>query len=85
MRDWLSSIIDELELKAEFGPLSEADRLFKKGADEALSSLKRIEEAKWAQRAKVRHVQQCGNNTKYFHLIANGKHRKKNFFSTRTR
>jgi hypothetical protein len=25
-------------------------------------------------------MQEGGNNTKYFHLIANGKHRKKNIF-----
>jgi hypothetical protein len=28
-------------------------------------------------RAKVKHIQEGGNNTKYFHLIANGKHRRK--------
>jgi hypothetical protein len=33
---------------------------------------------KWAQRANVKHVQEGGNSAKYFHLIANGKHRKKN-------
>ena len=45
-----------------------------------LAKLRRDEEAKWAQRAKVRHIQEGGNNTKYFHLIANGKHRKKRIF-----
>ena len=40
----------------------------------------REEESKWAQRAKVKHIQEGGNNTKYFHLIANGKHRKKKIF-----
>jgi hypothetical protein len=28
----------------------------------------------------VRHIQEGGNNTKYFHLIANVKHRKKKIF-----
>jgi hypothetical protein len=42
--------------------------------------LRREEETKWAQQAKVKHVQEGGNNTKYFHLIANGKHRKKKIF-----
>ena len=42
--------------------------------------MRREEEAKWAQRAKVKHVQQGGDNTRYFHLIANGKHRKKRIF-----
>jgi hypothetical protein len=35
---------------------------------------------KWAQRAKVKNVQEGGNNTKYFHLVANGKHRRKKIF-----
>jgi hypothetical protein len=48
--------------------------------NDLLSKLRRYEESKWAQRAKVKHVQEGGNNMKYFHLIANGKHRKKNFF-----
>ena len=56
MRDWKNSIILDLELKAELGPLSDADRTSKKGADDALASLKWIEEAKWAQRAKVKLV-----------------------------
>jgi hypothetical protein len=45
-----------------------------------LLKLRREEESKWAQRAKVKHVQEGGNNTKYFHLIANGKHRRKKIF-----
>jgi hypothetical protein len=28
----------------------------------------------------VRHIQEGGNNTKYFHLVANGKHRRKNIY-----
>jgi hypothetical protein len=28
----------------------------------------------------VKHIQEGGNNTKYFHLITNGKHRKKRIF-----
>jgi hypothetical protein len=42
--------------------------------------LRREEESKWTQRAKVKHVQEDGNNTKYFHHVANGKHRKKKIF-----
>jgi hypothetical protein len=45
-----------------------------------LAKLHRDEETKWAQRAKVRHIQEGGNNTKYFHLITNEKHRKKKIF-----
>jgi hypothetical protein len=45
-----------------------------------MCKLRREEEAKWAQRAKVKNIQEGGNNTKYFHLIANGKNRKKMIF-----
>ena len=45
-----------------------------------MDKLRRDEESKWAQRAKVKHIQEGGNNTKYFHLIANGKHRRKKIF-----
>ena len=47
---------------------------------EGLAILMRDEEAKWAKRAKVKNIQEGGNNTKYFQLIANGKHRKKSIF-----
>jgi hypothetical protein len=73
-------LIDELDLKAEVCPLNAAERATKKEADECLANLRRDEETKWAQRAKVKHIQEGGNNTKYFHLIANGKHRKKRIF-----
>jgi hypothetical protein len=52
-----------------------------KEADIALAKLRRDEETKWAQRAKFKHNQDGSNNTKYFHLIANGKYRKKSDFS----
>ena len=35
---------------------------------------------KWALRAKVRKVVQGEDNTQFFHMIANGKHRKKRIF-----
>jgi hypothetical protein len=76
----LIQIIDELDITAELTPLDITERQIKKKADEDLAKLHRDEETKWAQRAKVRHIQEGGNNTKYFHLIANGKHRKKKFF-----
>jgi hypothetical protein len=43
-------------------------------ANDELAKLRRNEESKWAQRAKVKHIQEGGDNTKYFHLISNGKH-----------
>jgi hypothetical protein len=75
------TIIDELDIMAVMVPLntSESGRL--REANEKLSKLRRGEESKWAQKAKVKFVQEGGNNTKYFHLIANGKHRRKKNFS----
>jgi hypothetical protein len=49
-------------------------------ATDHINQLRRDEETKWAERAKIKHVQEGGNNTKYFHLIANGRHRKKKIF-----
>ena len=51
-----------------------------KVANDRKCGLRRDEETKWAQRAKVKYIQEGGNNTKYFHLIVNGKHRKKKIF-----
>jgi hypothetical protein len=73
----LLDIIDSLDIKAETVPLSESERTCKKEANECLLSLRRDKESKWVQRAKVKYIQEGGDNTKYFHLIANGKHRKK--------
>jgi hypothetical protein len=76
-KERLFSIIDSLDIKAENHPLNAAEREALKKANKIISKLRRDEETKWAQRAKVRHIQEGGNNTRYFHLIANGKHRKK--------
>jgi hypothetical protein len=51
-----------------------------KVANANFNKLRHDEETKWAQRANVKYIQEGGNNTKYFHLIANGKHRKKKIF-----
>jgi hypothetical protein len=48
-----------------------------------LAQLLREEELKWYQRAKTKHFLQGDMNTKYFHLIANGKHRKTRIFQLR--
>jgi hypothetical protein len=39
------------------------------------------EEIKWYQQAKVEDLFEGDSNTKYFQLIANGKHRKTRIFS----
>ena len=80
-KERLLAIIDELDLKAESVLRSVSEREKLKDANERITRLRRDEETKWAQRAKVKHIQEGGNNTKYFHLIANGKHRKKKYFS----
>jgi hypothetical protein len=44
--------------------------------NEGLATLLREEELKWYQRAKVKNLLQGDANTRYFQLVANGKHRK---------
>jgi hypothetical protein len=79
-KERLQNIIDHLDVKAETNILDTNEREELKKANDYLNNLRREEESKWAQRAKVKHIQEGGNNTKYFHLIANGKHRKKKIF-----
>ena len=79
-KERLSRLIDKLYIKAESVPLNTYERETLRKANDSICQLRRDEETKWAQRAKVKHVQEGGNNTKYFHLIANGKHRKKKIF-----
>lgn len=79
-RDRLISIIDGLDLKAESNTLSMLERDLLTDANDQLNKLRREEESKWAQRAKVKYIQEGGSNTRYFHLIANGKHRRKKKF-----
>ena len=80
LKEKLILLIDHLDIKAETSLLSAAERAAKKEAEEGLAKLRRDEESKWAQRAKVKHIQEGGCNTKYFHIIANGKRRKKRIF-----
>ena len=74
-KERLLKLIDDLDVKAETIPLSVSERDTLRDANYRLCCLRRDEETKWAQRANVKHIQEGGNNTKYFHLIANGKHR----------
>ena len=43
----------------------------------------REEEIKWYQRAKTKELLQGDSNTKYFHLVASGKHRKSRIYQLR--
>ena len=79
-KDRLLEIIQYLDVKAESAVLQSADMCCKIDAEKRLKELLREEELKWALRAKVRKVIQGDANTQFFHLIANGKHRKKKIF-----
>jgi len=72
--------LDELDKKAEVSPLSENELDFKHVLNERLAELLREEELKWYQRAKVKHLLEGDANTKYYHLLANGRHRKTRIF-----
>ena len=45
-----------------------------------LAELLREEELKWYQRAKIKHLLEGDANTKYYYLLANGRHRKTRIF-----
>jgi hypothetical protein len=79
-KERLSSIIDFLDKKVEVVVLDESERASLRRAVDDLAVLRRDEESKWAQRAKVIYIQEGGDNTKYFHLVANRKNRKKRIF-----
>lgn len=82
-RDRLLKIIDDLDIKVESVDLSMPKRAALRETNDFVSKLRHDEDSKWAQRAKVKYIQEGGNNTKFFHLIANGKHRKKKNLSVR--
>jgi len=52
----------------------------KQSVNEKIIQLLREEEVKWFQRAKTKNLLQGDNNTKYFHMVANGKRRKTRIF-----
>src|SRR3989337_632131 len=79
-KERLLNLIDALDLKAESSILDTRELESKVEVELRLKVLLREKELKWALRAKVRKVVQGDDNTQFFHMIANGKHRKKNFF-----
>jgi hypothetical protein len=72
--------LDELDKKAEHTWLNDSERDLKHVLNERLAELLREEELKWYQRAKVKHLLEGDANTKYYHLLANGRHRKTRIF-----
>jgi methionine salvage enolase-phosphatase E1 len=65
-KERLLNIIECLDLKAETTLLNSTEREELKKANDSLNKLRREEESKWTQRAKVKHIQEGGNNTMYF-------------------
>jgi mannosylglycoprotein endo-beta-mannosidase len=72
--------LDELDKMAETTMLDEMELNLKHVLNERLAKLLREEELKWYQRAKVKHLLEGDANTKYYHLLANGRHRKTRIF-----
>ena len=57
-KEWLLSLIDFLDKQAEFSPLVKSERDSLREANACLAKLRRDEESKWAQRAKIKYVQE---------------------------
>ena len=72
----LLSILDGLDKKAEGGALSDQEINYKHYLKECLVMLLREEEIRWYERAKVKTLLEGDDNTRFFHLVANRKHRK---------
>jgi hypothetical protein len=71
---------EELDKKAESQLLSQREWDLKQSIHERITQLLREEEVKWFQRAKTNKILKGDNNTKYFHMVANGKRRKTRIF-----
>lgn len=71
---------EELDKKAEVQVLSSQELDIKNYVKNRLATLLREEEIKWYQRAKTIRIVEGDRNTKYYHMIANGKHRKTKIF-----
>ena len=76
----LLTLFQSLDLKAESAILETTELETKVDAEMRLKELPREEELKWALQAKVCKVVLGDDNTQFFHMTANGKHRKKRIF-----
>jgi len=72
--------IDALDKKAESTILEDHEINLKHVLSERLADLLREEELIWYQRAKLKNLLEGDANTKFYHLVANGKHRKTRIF-----
>jgi mannosylglycoprotein endo-beta-mannosidase len=76
----LLSLLENLDKKAETTTLSDQEIHLKHFLKERLVLLLREEELKWYERAKVKTLLEGDDNTRFFHLVANGKHRKQHIY-----
>jgi hypothetical protein len=67
--------LDSLDKKAETTVLTPQEVDLKQSLNNRLSELLREEEIKWYQQSKTKHLLEGDANTKYFHLLVNGRHR----------
>jgi hypothetical protein len=72
--------LDVLDKKAEVFVLLAQELDLKQYLQSRLAELLREEEVKWYQRAKTKGLLQGDANTRYFHLVASGKHRKSRIY-----
>jgi hypothetical protein len=72
--------LEQLDKKAESTLVLPHEINIKQCLNVRLIQLLREEEIKWYQRSKSNKLLQGDSNTKYFHMVANGKHRKSQIF-----
>ena len=77
----LQSIVMNLDTQAENRTLTDEERNQLESTRDELIKLTWEEELKYYQWAKVTDGLLGDNNTRYFQMVANGKHRKKRIFS----
>jgi hypothetical protein len=73
------SIVNDLDIVAEVRDLTEPEQENLAQSRDQLTKLLREKEIKYYQRAKVKDVLLGDNNTRYFQMVTNGKHREKKF------
>jgi hypothetical protein len=71
---------EEIDKKAESQLLRQCEWDLRQSIHERITHLLREEEVKWFQRAKTTTILKGDNNTKYFHMVANGKRKKTRIF-----
>jgi mannosylglycoprotein endo-beta-mannosidase len=73
-------LLDNLDKKAENMVLLDQEINLKHYLKEHLVFLLREEEIRWYERPKVKTLLEGDDNTRFFHLVANGKHRKQHIY-----